>query len=235
MNISIASKVRKWVLRCLIVMQLIFVGDLLAGTAKDRSSPAIKSRQTVSHKYNFSEDWFSTRIPLWSRVLGHLKGKPDIHYLEVGPYEGRASMWMLDNILTAPSAKITVIDIFPDDMKEIFLSNLKISGAYDKATVITGYSQVKLRSLPLNTYDIIYIDGSHVAKDVLEDAILSWRLLKTNGLLIFDDYLWKIYDKRPIERPKIAIDTFITLFNDEIRINHFSAQQVILKKLIREQ
>ena len=36
-------------------------------------------------------------------------------------------------------------------------------------------------------YDIIYIDGSHEARDVLEDAVLAYRLLKIGGLLIFDD------------------------------------------------
>ena len=51
-------------------------------------------------------------------------------------------------------------------------------------------SQVVLRRLPLETYDIIYIDGSHATSDVLEDAVLSYRLLKPGGLLIFDDYHW---------------------------------------------
>jgi len=231
MSISNGGKVRKWAVRCLIAVLFIFVGFVaLTRATKDPSSSAIKGRQPWSHKYNFSTDWFSRKIPVWSKTLSHLKGKPDIHYLEIGVYEGRSAMWMLDNILTAPSAKITVIDIFSDNLEEIFLSNLKISGAYDKATVITGYSQVKLRSLPLNTYDIIYIDGSHAAKDVLEDAVLSWRLLKTDGFLIFDDYLGWVNEKPPLSRPKIAIDAFINTFSDEIEIIN-QGYQVLLRKL----
>jgi len=30
----------------------------------------------------------------------------------------------------------------------------------------------KLRELPLNSFDVIYIDGSHAAIDVLIDAVL---------------------------------------------------------------
>ena len=47
-----------------------------------------------------------------------------------------------------------------------------------------------LRRLPLESFDIIYIDGSHAVNDVLEDAVLSFRLLKPEGILIFDDYRW---------------------------------------------
>jgi hypothetical protein len=34
-------------------------------------------------------------------------------------------------------------------------------------------------------------DGSHRARDVLEDAVLSWPLLKVGGIMLFDDYLWQ--------------------------------------------
>jgi hypothetical protein len=36
-------------------------------------------------------------------------------------------------------------------------------------------------------YDVIYVDGNHGYKDVLYDGLLSWNLLKSDGLLIFDD------------------------------------------------
>ena len=56
---------------------------------------------------------------------------------------------------------------------------------------MTGTSENKLIEL-INKgvlADLIYIDGSHLAKDVLSDAILSWKLLKPSGVMIFDDYL----------------------------------------------
>ena len=49
-------------------------------------------------------------------------------------------------------------------------------------------------------YDYIYIDGSHMPKWVLIDAVLSWDLLKKGGLMIFDDYK-HIEEKPPQSRP----------------------------------
>jgi hypothetical protein len=45
-----------------------------------------------------------------------------------------------------------------------------------------------LRLLPLNFYDFVYIDGSHLASDVLEDAVLSWAVVQVGDMIIFDDY-----------------------------------------------
>lgn len=33
---------------------------------------------------------------------------------------------------------------------------------------------------------VVYIDGSHAAKDVIADAVLAWALLRPGGVLIFD-------------------------------------------------
>lgn len=33
---------------------------------------------------------------------------------------------------------------------------------------------------------VVYIDGSHWAKDVLTDAVMAWRLLKEGGVMILD-------------------------------------------------
>ena len=90
--------------------------------------------------------------------MGHLKGKPSINYLEIGVFEGRSAIWMLENILTASTAKMTCMDIFPGQLQGKFLANLRISGFYENVTVIKGRSQVELRYLPLNSFDIVYID-----------------------------------------------------------------------------
>ena len=34
------------------------------------------------------------------------------------------------------------------------------------------------------------MDGSHHARDVLQDAVLAWGLLRPGGYMIFDDYEW---------------------------------------------
>ena len=64
-------------------------------------------------------------------------------------------------------------------------------------------------------FDFIYIDGSHQAPDVLYDALLSFRLLRVGGIMVFDDYLWAEnigFEHDPIRCPKPAIDAFTNIY-----------------------
>jgi predicted O-methyltransferase YrrM len=80
-----------------------------------------------------------------------------------------------------------------------------------------------------NLYDFIYIDGSHIAKDVLTDACMAWPLLKQGGLLVFDDYLWG--ESRDIlHRPRFAVDVFTNIFAESLDIVHIGHQFVVRKK-----
>ena len=194
-------------------------------------------REPVSDRYRFhGGDWFSRHLPVWENALADYRKKPGIQYLEVGVFEGRSAIWMIDNILMHSSSRATFIDAFnwalPDypggNPEPVFLANLRASGAEDRATFIKGRSQVELRELPLDFYNIIYIDGSHTAFHVLEDVVLAWRLLKTGGLLILDDYKWP--RERPADlKPEIAIDAFMGCFRRQIDVVH-SDYQVLLRK-----
>ncbi len=184
--------------------------------------------------YTFSPHtgwWFEPDISVWEKVLDTFKGKPQVQYLEIGIYEGQSSLWILENVLTHPTARLTAIDPFFPEIrtKKIFYSNLKLSGLEEKANIIEGYSQIEMRKLPLESFDIIYIDGSHDATDCLEDAVLAWRLLKDGGILIFDNYPTNAQAFMPVNKPMIAIDTFMGLFGKHFDIMH-SDFQVILKK-----
>lgn len=149
--------------------------------------------------------------------------------MEIGVFEGASLLWMLENVLTDPSSRATAIDIFPGDLEEKFIANLDMSGFREKVKVLKGTSQQQLRSLPLNSFDIIYVDGSHVAKHVYLDAALSWDLLTTGGLLMFDDYLY-VPQLPSDQRPTAPIDAFIHAFGDELEIVHKAYQLVVRKK-----
>lgn len=180
-------------------------------------------------QYQFSKDWFTYNIPVWQKNLKPYKGRAGLAYLEIGVYEGRSFFWMLENILTHPGAQAAALDIFPETILETFLRNLEISGFKNKTTLIKGYSQQELRKLPFDSFDIIYVDASHTAADVLSDAVLSWDLLKTGGVMILDDY--GLDPELPEElRPKGAIDAFITANRDSIQLLH-RKYQVVLKKI----
>jgi predicted O-methyltransferase YrrM len=207
---------------------------LVAADDPGRKTPTHKF-PTYQKKYHFrqgTENFFGQHVPVWTKALDRYKGKPGVNYLEVGLFEGQSLLWMLENILTHPTARATGIDPFSDPIyaskdsktyKEILYSNLNASGSEDKARIIEGYSQTELRKLPLESFDIIYIDGSHNSADVLEDAILSWRLLKDGGVLIFDDYLLHPGMTR-------TIDTFYDIFSERFERLHIDRQVLMRKK-----
>lgn len=197
---------------------------------------------------SFSADWFTPHIPLWERVLAPFKGKPNIHFLEVGSFKGRSACWLLSTILTHPSSTLTCIDFFkcwhisPSvggcpptviDTSSVFDTNIAAIGATSRVRKLIGNSHIILRSFPLFAFDCIYIDASHEPRDVLRDAVLSWDLLKEQGLLIFDDY--ELDDLRiPDQRPKTAIDAFLSAFAQEYEEVHRAFQVVIRKTVIRD-
>lgn len=210
----------------------------LAEVELAKSGPRLALEEAYHKPYQFTQDWFTSNIPIWKTALAGYEGKPDIHYLEVGLYEGRSSLWMLENILTAPSSTLTGIDVFDGELKDRFFANLEQSGvAKDRYQIMVAPSQVVMRGLPLEHYDIIYIDGSHATADVMEDAALSYRLLKAGGLLIFDDYLWMgALKKGELTRdadedfPKLAIDRFVESFADRLEVIHNGYQLILRKK-----
>lgn len=100
---------------------------------------------------------------------------------------------MFENILLNPSSKSVVIDPFEKslthgDSYDTFKQNL--TEHLDKITILKGFSDDILPTLEKESFDIIYIDGDHTAEAAFKDGVNSFPLLKKDGILIFDDYLW---------------------------------------------
>ena len=62
--------------------------------------------------FNDDNDWFTHKLPAWEVALKDKVGEPGLNYLEVGVYEGRSVLWMLENVLTDPTSTVTGVDIF---------------------------------------------------------------------------------------------------------------------------
>lgn len=198
----------------------------------------------------FRFNWFdiTSKQNFSNFLIPRFKSKDNLNFLEIGCFEGMGSCYLLENVLIGKECKLTVIDTFEgsDEHKaqnvdtnkllDIFLDN--INKYKDKVNVIIGKSQEELRKDnigKLSTYDFIYIDGSHRAPDVLEDAILSFRLLKKGGIMIFDDYKWKFPSNVSdidvdIESPGMAIDAFLSILRKEYKLL-LKDYQVVIEKL----
>jgi predicted O-methyltransferase YrrM len=199
-----------------------------------------KQKQTDEKtNYIFTVDWFSYNIPVWTQYLRELKDKPDLRFLEIGSFQGRSTVWLLENILTNDTSAITCIDTFEgsvehiinfqNDIKNLFdIFSHNISKFKNKVNIIKDKSQVALKQIN-EQYDFIYIDGDHKASSVIEDAILSFSLLKKGGIMIFDDYQW-FGMKKFIDNPKPAIDAFLEIYADKLTVL-YKDYQVIIEKI----
>lgn len=194
-------------------------------------------------EYQFTKDWFGWAPPVWEQLIPMLPGEAGKrNFLEIGSFEGRSTVWTMENMMQKGDY-IYCIDTWEggeehgaEDMQAVFerfKANTAI--AKDKTKVVRGYamdtSTTELASKIQDgiQYDFIYIDGSHIAKDVLTDACMAWQVLKPKGIIVFDDYVWG--DPRDIlHRPKAAIDAFTNIFAEEVEIIHVGYQLVVRKK-----
>ena len=77
----------------------------------------------MSNQYTFTSDWFLHNQLSWDIHLEEFKNKPNLNFLEIGSYEGRSTIWLLENVLTDPSSKITCIDLFDGTLEENNMEN----------------------------------------------------------------------------------------------------------------
>lgn len=206
--------------------------------------PAVKYQVEVAQKgYQFSQDWFSHNIPIWQQHLGQFVEMPGLKVLEIGSWEGRSTCWLIDHVLTHESARITCVDTFEGGVEnkvaygeaylrtiqERFDFNITQTGHPYKVRKMVGKSQEILRSLVLHSYQLVYIDGSHIASDVLEDTLLTWGLVQVGGVIIFDDYGLQFPPEINENPPRIALDAFMKVYERKIKLLH-QGHQIILKK-----
>lgn len=182
--------------------------------------------ECASKNYQFTQDWFTHNIPIWKRHLQQFTGIADFQVVEIGSFQGMSACWLLDNILTNPTAKITCIDLY---FQQHFKGNIAQTGVAEKVIELEGYSQDLLVNLDSEFYDIAYVDGCHKPTSALQDAILSWRLVKVGGLMIFDDYEFTFPDS-PEQDTKIGIDVFLEMFGSQLEVVH-KGYQLIVKKI----
>jgi predicted O-methyltransferase YrrM len=204
----------------------------------------------MTKEYKFTQNWFAQAEEVWPQLVPLLPDNPKA--LEIGSFEGRSMVWIAQNML-GESGSLTCIDTWEGSEEH---KNGELDGAYERfkhnrVTVMAekgwgettnpwtkSISTIREKSFDalvgladdnIRDFDFIYIDGSHTAPDVMVDACLAWNLLKPKGIMVFDDYLWG--DARDVlHRPKLAVDSFTTLFAEQLEVIHTGYQMVIRKK-----
>ncbi len=197
--------------------------------------------------FEFGEDWFSGNIPTLNKHLTRLVGRDEVCILEIGSWEGRSATWMLQALLTGKNCVLHCIDSWETDDDGIaegrFDRNLAKVLRKAQSSVIKhkGRSLDVLRMFRNTSIDLVYVDGSHLAGDVLTDMVLSWPLIRAGGLMVCDDYLLEKgmeyhdgFDRYPIspvpKGPRVAIDAFLACFEGQYTLLHKNWQIIIEKE-----
>ena len=192
--------------------------------------------------YEFTADWFGVNVSTWDKLLPSLHAR---RILEIGSFEGRSACHVIERCAQHHAIELHCVDTWEGgiehlagnpvtgNMSEVerrFDKNIELARGIAKHPAVVvkhkELSSVALVALLASrdnaaSFDLIYVDGSHQAADVLLDAVLSFQLLRVGGLLIFDDYLWSMETvgrQDPLNMPKPAIDAFLNVYQRKMRI-----------------
>lgn len=186
--------------------------------------------------YRFTTDTFTDKAAAWAKLLDDLKGKAGLHYLEIGTFEGRSALWMLENIATHPTARLTIIDAFEEHSQKTFTDNVALSGEAAKFDIKAGLSTEKIREVALNSVDLAYIDGSGRGIVMLSDLVSTWNLVKVGGVIICSRYsitpgLRRALDLRAGDPgPHEAIDAFLKIYGPYVQVLAQQGNYVAVRK-----
>ena len=195
-------------------------------------------REVIGHG-TFSHDWFTGHIPSWEPMMRALEGRT-ARVLEIGAFEGLSTCFVLWRL---PDATVTAVDTFAGSAEQVardLLPNGSLEHVFDanvahvdgtRARKLVGDSKRVVLDLHAEhaRFDFVYVDGSHLALDVLIDAALSWSLLTLEGFLVFDDYGWSAVGPDPLLRPGPAIDAFLELVDGRYEVVSKGTQLALRK------
>jgi len=185
----------------------------------------------VGTHYRLADNWFN-------HIDVSNYSNKQINYLEIGTFYGANILSVAKTYGLHNDSKLYCIDPWEDydDYPEYknqqpsiynsFVNNIENSGVKDKIIINRGYSNLEIPKFQDDFFDIIYIDGNHEPEYVLEDAVLSFRKLKKNGIMIFDDYGWGGPDLT-----QKGIDGFLSGYHKRINYLGERGSQVFIKKI----
>ena len=190
-----------------------------------------KRNQIFLKNKKITNDYFSTHSYNFFKYLNFLEG--NFNYLEIGTYEGNSAMFVAN---TFPKSKVYCVDNwnkteeYGDQNFDIVEKNFDYNtSSFNNILKFKNNSDDFFKKN--NTlFEVIYIDGYHKDFQVLKDCRNAWKILKKNGLLICDDYIWNFYENIK-ENPCYSINKFMDEIKNENKVLEVSKSQIFIKKL----
>jgi predicted O-methyltransferase YrrM len=196
--------------------------------------------ETLLAGKNFTSDWTSRNYKSWINLLAPLRDQP-LSVLEIGSWEGRSALFFLNYL---PRCKIVCVDTFKGSwenhawsLKQRITQLWPIERRFDANLAPFAGRVEKCKEpsllalgrfgLAQRRFDLVYIDGSHLAVDVYRDGVLAWPLVAPGGIVIFDDYIWPVGPEP--DRPNVGIDAFLATVETHY-VELARGHQVIIRK-----
>ena len=166
-------------------------------------------------------NWFAqTAQHNFEQFLLPEAGKPNLTYLQLGAYTGDATYWLCENILTGRGSWLHDVDTWQGsdepaheninfyEVQKIYKSKIAMQPVTSWGSTTFNYL-INIAREREDRFDFIYIDADHTTVGVILDAELSWPLLKSGGIMAFDDYTWGHESGDPRLAPMVGIDLFL--------------------------
>ena len=183
-------------------------GQLAEAATNFQKACTLKGWQECqTNDYSFTRNNFSHRITTWESCLQSLAHQSGIQILILGDDQEMSSCWLLDKILTHPSARLTCIQESTNQQLDV---NLPKTKAAEKVTQQVGDMHKLAHALDPETFDVVIVqDRRKLTTRARENASLAWNLTKPDGLIIFNDYS-KHNPPDQNKNPRLGIEQFLS-------------------------
>ncbi len=205
--------------------------------AQDDDPLLARFRREVVARGSFRDEQSVANARTWEQFLQQLEGR-EARILEIGSFEGMSACYFLWRL---PDAHVTCVDTFAgassfvargDDVSGLeaaFDQNVGLVDASRVRKIAADSAHALLELLDEGQrFDLVFVDGSDLALDVMVDACLSWQLLAPGGVMIFDNYIWRSpLGEDPLFQPKPAVDAFLGLVGQNCRVITVSKEAIL--------
>jgi predicted O-methyltransferase YrrM len=202
--------------------------------------------------YGIKTDIFNNiKLNIYNKIdileIGAFEGKSSVWFIDTYLNHPDSSITIIDPYLetdTTTNVESGTFNIFKHNIKNtklldkvifhkekskdilVNLNRINPKNDYSCYDIYTSQEKILPYSKLKSSFDIIFIDGSHLKKDIIVDIVLTWDLLKKDGYMILDDYQSEGQDV------KSCINFFLSCIDsNEYTILH-DRYQLILKKLV---
>ena len=184
--------------------------------------------------YKYTQVWF-LGSELKQKLFDFLDKSKENRMLEIGCFEGLSSVFFADNFLDHEKSSLICVDPFlsidDNDHKTLLQNNEEMNFDYNishcknkEKITVNKITSDKFFETNKQTFNFIYIDGSHELDFITRDMENSFKVLEENGIMWMDDY----YGGDGI-KIRNCMNNFLIKYNGQYELIHMGYQLAIRK------